>query len=300
MNLGVIVNPVAGVGWHPRRARQRVEEARDLIHAYWAPRASGARAEILVTERAGHAFELAAGLVDRGVRSVLVWGGDGTINEVGAALAFHDVSLGIVPVGSGNGLARELNLRRQPRHAIAAALHGRDRRIDAGELGGRLFFNVAGIGLDAHIARLVNAGTRRGPLSYWTATLRAVVSYTPADYTIRSEEGTSQLRALVVVLANSRQYGNGAIIAPAARIDDGRLELVLVEARPAVAGLWQSRRLFTGSVQRAPGVLTRRVEQVAILSDRPIRFHVDGEEGEGGSTLSGCVHPAALRVKVPS
>ena len=146
----------------------------------------------------------------------------------------------------------------------------------------------------------MNAGTRRGPLSYWAAALRAVVSYTPADYTIRSEEGTRQLRALVVVLANSRQYGNGAIIAPAARIDDGRLELVLVEARPAIAGLWHSRRLFTGSVQRAPGVLTRRVEQVAILSDRPIRFHVDGEEGEGGSTLNGRVHPAALRVKVPS
>ena len=105
---------------------------------------------MFVTERVGHAFVLAAAAVDRGISSVLAWGGDGTVNEVGAALSFHDVSLGIVPVGSGNGLARELNIGRHPRHAIIVALEGRDRRIDAGELGGRLLFSVAGIGLDAY------------------------------------------------------------------------------------------------------------------------------------------------------
>ena len=299
MKVAVIINPVAGTGGQPHRTRDRVEQARDLIHADGAYGAHGVRAEVFVTERVGHAFELAAAAVDRGISLVLAWGGDGTANEVGAALAFHDVSLGIVPVGSGNGLARELNIGRRRRHAIVVALQGRDRRIDAGELGGRLFFSVAGIGLDAHVAHLVNARTRRGPLSYWTTTLRELFSYTPADYTIASDDGVVHKRALVVALANSRQYGNGAVIAPNARVDDGRLDLVLVEARHPLASLWHARRLFTGGLPQAPGVLIRPVEHVTISSDRPIRFHVDGEVGNSESTLTGRVYRAALRVRVP-
>ena len=103
----------------------------------------------------------------------------------------------------------------------------------------------------------------------------------------------------MVALPNSRQYGNGAVIAPNARVDDGRLDLVLVEARHPLASLWQARRLFTGGLPQAPGVLTRPVEHVTISSDRPIRFHVDGEVGDSESTLTGRVHRAALRVRVP-
>ena len=296
MKVAVIINPVAGPGGQAHRARRRVEQARDLVNAYGA---DGVRAEVFVTERAGHAFELAAAAVGRGLSPVLAWGGDGTVNEVGAALAFREVSLGIVPVGSGNGLARELNIRRRLRHAVVVALQGRDRHIDAGELEGRLFFNVAGIGFDAHVAHLVNTRARRGPLSYWTTTLRELFSYTPTDYTIASDEGVLQRRALIVALANSRQYGNRAMIAPNAHIDDGRLELVLVEARSPLASLWQARRLFTGGLPQAPGVRVRAVEHITISSDRPIRFHVDGEVGDGGSTLTGRVRPAALQVRVP-
>ena len=136
MKVSVIINPVAGTGGQPpHRTRDRVEQVHDLLHAYGAYGAHGIRAEVFVTERVGHAFELAAAAVDRGISSVLAWAGDGTVNEVGAALAFHEVSLGIVPVGSGNGLARELNIGRHPRHVSVVALEGRDRRIDAGELG---------------------------------------------------------------------------------------------------------------------------------------------------------------------
>ena len=134
MHTAVIINPIAGA--HRHTARARAELARHLLARH------AVQAEVFVTERVGHAFELAEGLVQRAVSLVIAWGGDGTINEVGSALAFHDVSLGIIPAGSGNGLARELSIDQRPERAIASALAGGDRRIDAGELSGRLFFNV--------------------------------------------------------------------------------------------------------------------------------------------------------------
>src|SRR5205814_8811726 len=119
-------------------------------------------------ERPGHARELTEAAVARGVRLVMAWGGDGTINEVASALVFGDVPLGIVPAGSGNGLARQLSISRKPPDAIRQAIVAAPRRIDVGEIGDRLFVNVAGIGFDAYVAWKFNEeGTRRrGLMTY--------------------------------------------------------------------------------------------------------------------------------------
>ena len=290
-SAAVIINPQAG-SRVARDSQKRIDLAWRLLKSH---NVSG---DVVVTERPGHAREVACDLVKRGRSPIIAWGGDGTVNEVASAVAGRDVSLGIVPGGSGNGLARELGLDRRPERALATALAGRDRYIDVGELDGRLFVNVAGIGLDARVARRFNARSARGFREYLVTVLRELLRYTAAKYTITVDQTRLCRRALIVALANSRQYGGGACIAPNARLDDGFLQLVVVDARSVVASLWAARRLFSGTVHRARGVFTQKAKSVTLSSTEPIGFHVDGEAAYGQSSLTARVHPRALRVRV--
>ena len=230
----------------------------------------------------------------------MAWGGDGTINEVASALAFGDVPLAIVPAGSGNGLARELGVNRRPGRAIADALRAEPQPLDAGEIDGRMFVNVAGIGFDACVAAQFNApgNRRRGLLGYAAISARAVFSYAPARYTITVGDVTTEARAVLVTIANSAQFGNGAQIAPGARVDDGELDLVVVEERSRLTTLLHLPRLFNGTAARIPGWTRQRLRSATIESDAPMTFHVDGEPVSGGTRLHVRVHPAALRICV--
>jgi diacylglycerol kinase (ATP) len=257
-------------------------------------------ADVLVTTRAGHARDLARSAVARGARLVMAWGGDGTINEVASALAFGEVPLGIIPAGSGNGLATELGVDTRPERAIANAVRANPATMDVGEIGGRLFINIAGIGLDAHIARQFNrpGNHRRGFARYLRVGARALVDYVPAWYTISTADVRLTVRAVIVVVANSVQYGNGARIAPGAQVDDGELDLVVVEERSRLTTFFQAPRLFGGSITRAPGCSIRRIREVAIECPSAMVFHVDGEPVEGGTRLTARVHPGALKICV--
>lgn len=255
---------------------------------------------MFVTERVGHARELAKGAVERGVRVVMAWGGDGTINEVACALAFNSVPLGIVPAGSGNGLARELGISPQPRQAIADALQAEPRRIDMGDLDGRYFANLAGIGFDAYVAhRFAEPGNRsRGFARYAAITGRALLTYTSECYRISAGSERVETRAVLVTIANSAQFGNDARIAPGARVDDGLLDLVVMAEQSRWRTVVNLPRLFNGTVGQAPGCSIRRVDRAVIESDRPMMFHVDGEPVQGGTSLRARVHPGALLVAV--
>ena len=290
--VAVLINPRAGVRGR-RAVGARTALARDVL------RARGVDGQVLVADGRGRGREAARALVAQGVDTVVVWGGDGTINEVASELVSRDVALGIVPSGSGNGLARELGLDRDPRRALEVALCGAVRRIDAGVLGGRLFFNVAGVGFDAHLAAAFNAGPRRGLGGYVKVVLREVATYVPARYRVTAGDVASEREALFVAVANTRQYGSHALIAPRARPDDGLLELVVVPALSVPAILWQAPRLFTGTLQRLKGVQTCSVSAGAIAAAAPLAFHVDGEVVSGSQSLTVGVRERALAVRVP-
>jgi YegS/Rv2252/BmrU family lipid kinase len=294
MTVAVIINPVSG----PRGRREDARRRRELAHAALA--AAGLPGEVFLTTAAQHARALARDAVDRGAALVIAWGGDGTVNEVASVLAFGPAALGVVPAGSGNGLARALGVPWSPADALRVALRGAERRIDVGELGGRLFVNVAGIGLDAEVAFRFDtcARDRRGLLPYLTLGLQALLRDAGRDYTIRLDGEAIRRRALLVLCANGQQYGGGARMTPAALLDDGVLDLLVVGDRPALARLWHARRVFTGSLPAAPDVLVRQVRSFEIAADGPLRFHVDGEPVLGDVTLAGRVHPGALRVRV--
>jgi diacylglycerol kinase (ATP) len=253
---------------------------------------------VLLTEGVGHARELAKSAVRRGARLVLAWGGDGTINEVVSALAFDDVPFGIIPAGSGNGLARELGVHPRPERAIADALQAVARPMDVGEIDGRLFANMAGIGFDAHIAAAFATATRRGLAGYAAITARALRRYVSLHYRVTVGGVETAHRAILVTIANSAQFGNNAYIAPGARVDDGELDLVVLEERSRIATLCHMPRLFNGTVGRVPGCTIRRIREVTIESDQPMAFHVDGEPVAGGTHLRARIHPGALMVAV--
>lgn len=294
-SLGVIINPISGTGGRPEVARQRAESAVALCES------RGIEPKVFVTERSGHARELARKLVADRVTTVVAWGGDGTINEVASALAFGTTPMAIVPSGSGNGLARELGIPFDAPAALAIAIDGAERVMDAGELDGHLFFNIAGIGLDARIAHrfAVEGLVRRGFARYLEIGLQEIFSFTPDHHTVAVDGQTFRERTLLIAIANARQYGNGALIAPAARIDDGRLDVVIVAARPALTALLQVPRVFMGQTGRIPGVTIRRTTEVEITSAHPVVYHVDGEPYVGGASIKGRIRPNALTVRVP-
>ena len=291
MSTTIIINPIAG-GASPRAARARQQLARAIADS------GGAPVEVLLTEGVGHARELAKDAVQRGARLVLAWGGDGTINEIASALAFDNAALGIIPAGSGNGLARELGVHRRADRAIADAMRATPRPMDMGEVDGHLFANVAGTGFDAHIASQFATASRRGLVGYAGITARAMRTYRPQHYTVSIDGVETEHRAVLVTIANSAQFGNNARIAPGARVDDGELDLVVVEERSRFATLCQMPRLFNGTVARVPGCTIRRVREVTIESDQPMTYHVDGEPVAGGTILRARVHPGALRIAV--
>ena len=291
MSTVIIINPISG-GASPREARARAQLALAVVDTHGDP------VEVLMTEAVGHARELAKAAVRRGARLVLAWGGDGTINEVVSALAFDDVPLGIVPAGSGNGLARELGVHPRPERAIADALQAVPRAMDLGEIDGRLFANVAGIGFDAHIASRFATATRRGFVGYAGITVRALRSYAPQHYRISIDGVETSHRAILVTIANSAQFGNNARIAPGARVDDGELDLVVVEERSRIATICQVPRLFNGTANKIRGCTIRRIRAVTIESEQPMAYHVDGEPIAGGTRLKARIHPGALMVAV--
>ena len=207
-------------------------------------------------------------------------------------------ALGIIPGGSGNGLARDLGIPFDPAQAIEHALSAKTRVVDAGELGDHVFFNVAGIGLDAHVAALVSTRVHhRGLLPYLSATGGDLLRYKAVEYTIEIDRQTTQASAMVLAFANSTQWGFGARIAPAADLEDGLLDLVVVRDRGFIGNMLRVPSLFTRRIGHQPGVDTHHVREVTIRSREAMLFHVDGEAVQGSNTLVARVHPGALRLR---
>lgn len=257
---------------------------------------------VLLTESSGHGAVLTREAVAAGASLVIAWGGDGTINEVASELAFRDVAFAVIPSGSGNGLARELKIPLNAAQAFGVAFGSTERVIDAGEIEGRLFFNIAGVGLDAQVAHefAVTGMERRGFRRYLEIASRQLFAFRAREYEIDADGVRWQTRALVVALANGRQYGNGAIIAPDARIDDGRLEVIVIGDRSALRAITQMPMLFSGRIAQVPGITMTTVQDVTITSASPMIYHADGEPCVGGTSIRARIRPQALRLRVPA
>ncbi|QJW88782.1 diacylglycerol kinase [Spirosoma taeanense] len=235
--------------------------------------ALGYAPEAVFTERPGHATELAAEAVRRGVSRVLAIGGDGTINETAQALRRSATALGIVPIGSGNGLARHLGIPLIPLKAIERALNGRPVVIDSGEINQHPFFCTAGLGFEAYVAHVFAQQPVRGLSTYVQTAFRAFWAYRPTQYVIDGQERT----LFSLTFANAGQFGNNAWMAPTANIADGRLEQCELRPFPAQLAGVLAWRLFNKTLNRSAYWQGRSVTKAIVQAEGPLLIHADGE-----------------------
>jgi len=285
-----ILNPRAGLA--ARRALEALEG-----HPAWRG------IEVMVTKARGDARAMAADAAAAGFDTVLSIGGDGTANEVAWGLLGSDTALGLIPMGSGNGLARTLGIPLRPDRAVAALAGAVRRRMDVGMINGRPFLNVAGAGFDAQVGADFHAhglrGGRRGVMTYVRLSLLRTWSYRAEEWRLTAGDGGFAGRALVIAFVNGRQYGGGAIVAPGARLDDGLLDVVVIEDAPRFEIAWNATRMFTGSIEQFRRYRHLPAKTARLSAARPFPHHRDGEPEEGARQLEVTVQPLALGILVP-
>jgi YegS/Rv2252/BmrU family lipid kinase len=238
--------------------------------------------------------------VDAGDDRLLVGGGDGTLHHAIRGLAGSDCALGIVPLGSGNDLARALGVPLDPAAALRRALEAPVRRIDLGRIEGKPYGGVAGVGFDGECAGLARRGALlvRGRWVYPYAALRTLLTFRPPRLRIDTDAGCYEGRVMLAALANSPCYGGGMRVAPGAVLDDGRLDLVVVERVSRLRFLTLFPRVYRGTHVDLPEVRTLRVRTATLRADRDLTYYADGEPVApcNGSRVE--VWPAALAVAV--
>jgi diacylglycerol kinase (ATP) len=267
-------------------------------HALPLVRAFAARhgAQVVLTERREHGSELAREAVAAGSELVVAVGGDGTMNEVASALIDTPALFGLVPCGSGDGLGRHLGIHGRVERALRILETGAPRTIDSGVADGRPFFTAAGLGFEADIAHRFNQRQQRGFAGYLATAARAWRAHPVRTFQIDGKPVT----AFTVAVANANQYGNGARIAPDARLDDGLLDLTVIPAVRSLTALPLLLRLFTGRLATARGVTMRRAARFVIETSAPGYLHTDGEVHEAGPRVEFTVRPASLRILAPA
>jgi len=287
-----IINPNSG----SRR------DAFDIAEALKSAFAAKARLHVAFTSHQGHALELARGAIAEGYKAIVLAGGDGTVNEVLPAVCGTDIMLGLIPKGSGNGLAREFAIPLNPRAAVEAFASYRPRRIDAGRVNGEYFINVAGLGVDAMIGRAFNVFGKKGPRGrapYYYFGLKEGFAYKPFDAELDCDGRALRARPLCLAFANGRQFGGGAIIAPRARPDDGLLHVVLIEYQPWYRLLRNLPALFAGTIDKVPFVTTMTGRRASVRVKGEIVYQLDGEARTAQGALSAEIVPGAISFLVP-
>lgn len=255
--------------------------------------------EIRYTRHKGHARELAFNYRDK-VDVIVAVGGDGTINEVGSGLVSSSTALGIVPGGSGNGLARELDIPLRASHAIAVINDMCFKSIDVMQVGESYSFNVAGVGFDAVISHKFEKMRTRGPLQYMNLITKEYPKYKANEYVLNIDGHIFKRRAFLVSFANSSQWGNNIRIAPNAQIDDGFIDVCIVSEFPdyAIPALLLS--LINQTIDKTKYDEIIRAKNIEIYCDNPLYGHIDGEPIEIHPNTKICILPLGLKVVVPS
>jgi diacylglycerol kinase (ATP) len=230
--------------------------------------------------------------------TVVAVGGDGTVNEVASAIVGTDTSLGIVPFGSGNGLARFLGIPMDTKSAIQNLALGRVEIIDSARVNGQAFFNMAGMGFDAHISEIFSHGKKRGFISYIKSSVKEVVGYQPQNYHLDIDGKKYDYKAFMLSIANSSQYGNNVHISPNASLQDGLLDVCVIKPFP----LWRfpemSVRMLIKATEGSKYVEIIRGKQILIKREHTGPIHLDGEPQMAGTGIDINILPNSLKVIV--
>lgn len=252
--------------------------------------------DIRFTEGPGDATRIAR---ETEADTVLAIGGDGTVAEVAAGLLDSNKTLGIIPCGSGNGLALHLGISRHPGKAVETLKNGRIERIDCGMLGDRPFFCTAGIGFDAEVAWRFAHADSRGLKTYITEALHCWSHYRPCQYTLDMDGRTETLTAVIITIGNANQWGNNARITPLASVQDGLLDITVVAPFHTAEIPLLAAQLMDGHAYNNRRARHFRCKSVSIIREEEGPAHFDGEPCRLGKEIRIQIRPSALRVIVP-
>jgi YegS/Rv2252/BmrU family lipid kinase len=233
--------------------------------------------EIKFTERAGHAEEIAREAKDNGIDLVVAVGGDGTVNEVGRALVGSNTALGVVPCGSGNGLARHLMLPLNVKKSIALINKYEIHDLDYGLINGYPFFCTCGMGFDAMISKKFAEAGKRGPITYVENVLREGLNYKPEVYEITTENGAAHYKAFLISCANASQYGNNAYIAPQASMRDGLMNVIIMEPFDIIEAPQIAVDMFNKTLDKSSRIKTFSAKKIHIHRRKEGVIHYDGD-----------------------
>ena len=286
-SISFIINPVSGTG--------KAKKIPAYIEAHF--KQLGRSYNIRYTEYAQHAKLLVAEELEKGSTTIVAVGGDGTVNEIGAALLNTNGTLGIIPTGSGNGLARHLNISMNPSKAIETAISGQAIKIDCGELNGRPFFCTAGMGFDAVVAKRFSVLKGRGLFNYIVASLKEYRNFKPEKV---RDQNQNEYNGFLLSFCNANQYGNNAYICPDANISDGQLNLIEVPLLPLVYIPVFISKLLNRNLRQGKYYRSIPFSKMSLHKKTKGALHIDGEPIEDSDKIEIKCLPQSLSIMVPS
>lgn len=253
---------------------------------------------VVTTRYGGHAFEMASDAVNKGFDAVVAVGGDGTVNEVGRAVARSATALGVIPCGSGNGLARHLMLPMDIGKAVEVINKFTVHELDYGVINDMPFFCTCGMGFDAFISMKFAEAGKRGPITYLENILREGLKYRPETYEIEDGSGTFLNKAFLISCANASQYGNNAYIAPRASMSDGLLDVVVMEPFDVLEAPQLSIDMFNKTLDKNPNIKTFKTERIHVHREKAGFVHCDGDPVMTGADVEVAVVHKGIRIIV--
>jgi YegS/Rv2252/BmrU family lipid kinase len=286
-----IINPASGTNRnHSRDFTELVEKHLDRSLFEW---------NLINTNEAGQAITFSKEASEQGKDIVVAVGGDGTVNEVARGLVGSDVKLGIIPCGSGNGLARFLGIPVDVAQAINILNSGKSSSIDTVSINENLFLSIAGVGFDALVADKFAQAHRRGFLSYFRIATSEYLFYKPRKYFLDIDGQVIKRRALFISFANSDQFGYNTTIAPTADISDGMIDVCIVKKIPLFKAPWTAHMLLAKKIDQSNYVEIIKAKYVNLRRRKNEVINIDGEPVLLTRDLVIRVNPLAQKVIVP-
>ena len=285
-NILFIINPISG-----GRKKTKIPGLIDLYldKTKFSPNFS-------FTEYPGHAAELAEEAATKNFDILIAVGGDGTINEIAPKVIQANKILGIIPFGSGNGLARFLKIPMNIKGAIQLINKFNVQLIDTAKLNDKYFFNMAGMGFDAHVSRVFAGNKRRGLKGYIEMFLKEMITYKSQAYEIEIDGKSYKRRAVVVSIANSSQYGNNMIISPKSSLSDGLLDVCVVKPFYLFKLPVLAYQMLRATTDQSTMVEIIRGKHIKITREKEDSIHLDGEPFLMGKVIEMEVFPLSLNI----